>query len=54
MDSNITINHDLSKPIGDIGRCANFNKAKDLLGWEPSIFLEEGISDLVDWLQIKI
>ena len=54
VDSNITINHDLSKPIGDIGRCANFNKAKDLLGWEPSIFLEEGISDLVDWLQIKI
>ncbi len=53
MDSIIEIKHNLSKPIGDIGRCANYSKAKELLGWEPSIFLEEGISDIVDWLKVK-
>ena len=53
MDSNIKIVHDLSKPIGDIGRCANYNKAKELLGWEPTISLEDGVSDLVEWLKIK-
>ena len=53
IDPNIKINHDLSKPIGDIGRCANYSKAKELLGWEPNIFLEEGLSDLVEWLKMK-
>ena len=47
MDSNITINHDLSKPIGDIGRCANYSKAKELLGWEPKITLEELINEMI-------
>ena len=53
IDSNIKINHDLSKPIGDIGRCANYSKAKELLGWEPNVLLEEGLSDLVEWLKMK-
>ena len=42
-----------SKPIGDIGRCANYSKAKELLGWEPNVLLEEGLSDLVEWLKMK-
>ena len=54
IDSNIKIKHDLSKPVGDIGRCANYSKAKKLLGWEPSVFLEEGLSDLLEWLKTKI
>ncbi len=54
IDKNIKIKYDKTKPIGDIGRCANFNKANDLLGWEPSVSLNEGISDLIKWLKIKV
>ena len=53
INKNIKLTHDLSKPIGDIGRCANFEKAKRLIGWEPKVFLEEGISDLIEWLKVK-
>ena len=53
INNNIKLTHDLSKPVGDIGRCANFQKAKRIIGWEPKVSLEEGISDLLDWLKIK-
>lgn len=54
IDCDLTINHNINKPIGDIGRCANFNKAKELIGWQPEILLEDGIKDLIDWLKRKI
>jgi UDP-glucuronate 4-epimerase len=28
---------------------ANVEKAKQLLGWEPIVELQEGVSQLVDW-----
>ena len=54
VDKNIKIKYDKTKPIGDIGRSANFNKARNLLGWEPTVLLDEGISDLIKWLRIKV
>ena len=53
INKNIKIKYDLTKPIGDIGRCANFNKAKTILGWEPKVSLDDGISNLVQWLKTK-
>ena len=53
LDENIKVNHNLNKPIGDIGRCANYKKAKEILGWEPKINLNDGISDLVKWLKMQ-
>ena len=53
INNNIKLCHDLSKPIGDIGRCANYQKAKNILNWEPLVSLDEGISDLVEWLKVK-
>ena len=53
IDKNIKIKHDLSKPIGDIGRCANYEKAKRIIGWEPKVSLEDGISDLIEWMRFK-
>ena len=53
INKNITLKHDLSKPVGDIGRCANYEKARSIIGWEPKVSLEEGISDLIEWLKLK-
>tara|TARA_B100000989_G_scaffold181792_2_gene136711 strand:+ start:637 stop:1641 length:1005 start_codon:yes stop_codon:yes gene_type:complete len=50
LDSELKIEHDLSKPVGDVGRRANASKAKRLLGWEPNIPIDEGIKDLLDWI----
>ena len=53
LDNDLKIEHDLSKPIGDVGRRANASKAKKLLGWQPNVLIDEGIRDLLDWI-IKV
>tara|TARA_A100001388_G_scaffold218593_1_gene169157 strand:- start:69 stop:1067 length:999 start_codon:yes stop_codon:yes gene_type:complete len=53
IDSSIKIEYDLSKPVGDVGRRANFGKAKLLLEWEPFVQIDEGLKDLLDWI-VKI
>jgi nucleoside-diphosphate-sugar epimerase len=53
-NKDIQIQYDTSKPEGDIGRCADFTKAKKILGWEPRVTLKEGISELYDWVATRI
>lgn len=37
---------------GDIRHCvADINKAKNLLAYEPRVHLEDGIDELIEWLQ---
>ena len=50
----IEIQYDSSKPEGDKGRCANYSKAKRVLGWEPSITLKEGLTSLYEWIETRI
>ena len=50
-NKSIIIDHDKEKPVGDIGRSADYSKAKKLINWEPEITLEEGINDLTNWLK---
>jgi nucleoside-diphosphate-sugar epimerase len=45
---------DISKPEGDKARSADYTKAKDVLGWEPSVSLNEGLSDLYTWIEDRI
>jgi UDP-glucuronate 4-epimerase len=33
------------------GNCADVTKARELLGWEPQVTLEEGIANLVAWYE---
>ena len=51
---NIEIQYDTSKPEGDIGRCADFSKAKRILDWEPIVTLDEGITELYNWIAARI
>lgn len=50
----ITIAYDTSKPEGDKGRCADYSKARRILGWEPKVPLIQGISALYDWISDQI
>jgi len=52
--SNKKIIYDITKPKGDIGRCANYSKAKSCLGWEPKVNLEEGLTKTIEWIKSKI
>jgi dTDP-L-rhamnose 4-epimerase len=37
--------------VGDIRHCfADISRARELLGWEPRVTLEEGLQDLANWL----
>jgi GDP-D-mannose 3', 5'-epimerase len=40
--------YDTSKPVGDIGRFANAEKAKTELGWTPQVEFKEGLYELID------
>jgi GDP-D-mannose 3',5'-epimerase len=51
---NIKINYDISKPEGDFGRCADFSKANKILGWSPSVDIENGIKMTYDYINNEI
>jgi len=51
---NIDIVYDTSKPEGDQGRCADYRKAKEILGWEPKVGLKDGLTELYYWIYKKI
>lgn len=40
--------------VGDIRHCfADIHKARELLGYRPSVHLEDGLRELADWLQTQ-
>jgi nucleoside-diphosphate-sugar epimerase len=47
----INLTFDPSKPSGAMGRAANWEKAGRLLGWRPSVPMEDGLSRFYDWAQ---
>jgi len=47
----IRIHYDRSRPEGDQARCADFRKAKRILGWQPRVPIEEGLSRLYRWVE---
>jgi GDP-D-mannose 3', 5'-epimerase len=51
---NMDIVFDTSKLEGDKGRCADYSKAKTVLGWEPRVDLREGLADLYNWIGERI
>lgn len=46
----IEIQYDLTKPEGDRGRCADYTRAKKILGWQPRTKLEDGLRELYSWI----
>ena len=52
-NSNKNITYDLSKPTGDIGRCANNTLARTHLDWSPTVSLAEGLEDVIKWIRFS-
>jgi GDP-D-mannose 3', 5'-epimerase len=50
----IDIFYDTSKPEGDKARSADYSKAKAVLGWEPTVGLEEGLQSQYKWIEKRI
>jgi nucleoside-diphosphate-sugar epimerase len=50
---NLEIKFDLTKKEGDIGRVADFTKAKNILGWTPKTSLSKGILKTYNWVEEK-
>lgn len=46
--------YDTSKPEGDKARCADHSKAKEILGWQPKVPLEEGLRESYQWIKEQI
>ena len=46
--------YDRSKPDGQPRRCLRIWKAKDILGWEPTTSLDDGLKMTVDWYRENV
>lgn len=50
----ITPFYDTSKPEGDKARSANYSKAREILGWEPKVSLEDGLRQQYEWIRQRL
>ena len=46
--------YDTTKPEGDKARCADYSKAKAILGWEPKVRLKDGLLEQYEWVKNQI
>lgn len=46
--------YDTTKPEGDKARSADWSKAKEVLGWEPKVSLEDGLRQQYEWIKKDI
>jgi len=51
---NLKIEYDLSKPTIKTKLCLDKTKAKNLLGWEPKVTLDQGIQKTMEWYKSNI
>ena len=49
--TNIPVKFDLSMPEGDQGRIAVLDRARDILGWQSKVRLEDGLRITFKWMQ---
>jgi GDP-D-mannose 3',5'-epimerase len=53
-DKGLEIQYDLDKPEGDRGRCADYSKAREVLGWQPRKDLRKGLRELYAWVENEL
>lgn len=46
--------YEREKPVGPVSRTADISRAKQLLGWEPKVGLEEGLERTYRWIKSKL
>ena len=50
----IQIIYDPSRREGDGDRAADWSKARDVLGWQPTVSLEDGLSRTYQWCETQL
>ena len=45
----VPVEFDTSKPSGQATRMADLSKARQLIGYEPQVSLEEGLAETIAW-----
>jgi nucleoside-diphosphate-sugar epimerase len=50
----IEIQFDTNRPEGDRGRCADYGKARRVLGWEPRVSLRDGLEETYRWVEARL
>ena len=50
----INIRFDTSRPEGDRGRCADYSRAQEVIGWTPKVDMRSGLTDLYRWIEKRI
>lgn len=50
----LKIEHDTNGPQGVRGRNADISAARNILSWEPTISLEDGMKTLYDWIKTRM
>lgn len=50
----IRLRHDLTKPVGVRGRNSDNTRLREVLGWEPSIPLEDGLAETYRWVEAQV
>lgn len=50
----IDVFYDTTKPEGDKARSADYSKAQAVLGWEPTVQLEDGLRAQYRWIKAQI
>jgi GDP-D-mannose 3',5'-epimerase len=53
-DKRLCKRHDLSKPQGVRGRNSDNSRLRQVIGWEPSISLEQGLAVTYKWIESEI
>jgi GDP-D-mannose 3',5'-epimerase len=53
MKKTIKVQYDTSMPEGDRGRIAVLNRAKSILGWQPRVSIQQGLSTTFEWMLKK-
>lgn len=50
----LSVEHDLSRPTIPVNITLDISKAKEKLGWQPKVSLDDGISKTIDWYRQNI
>ena len=50
----IDVTYDLEKPEGDKARSADYSKANRVLGWEPTVSLVDGLTEMYEWIDLQM
>lgn len=54
IEKDISVVFDTTKPEGDIGRCADYSLATEVLGWTPKVNFIEGLRETTKFIENKL